>query len=683
MRRWPRLLPLLLCLLLCTVSAGAMRTHGSVQNQRYDGYEIRQGVDVSEHNGKIDWKTVMASGQADFAFIRVGYRGYSSGGLYPDSRYKENFSAALAAGFDLGAYIYSQATTVREAQEEARYALELLGEYANSLTLPVVIDFEYAESNGYTGRLYEAHLSAAEATAICNAFCDTIRAAGLQACVYANPVMLADKLHPAQLNAELWLANYVDETAYLGEYTYWQYTSNGGVAGFTGVVDRNYWYVSGPDRGAQRAENVWLDTQNLSLRTGERATLGAELEPLDCVDTLRFYSEDPSVAYVDKLSGEVTGFRAGTTQVWAETANGLSAWCTVTVEGGAADAPSVVIAAAPDAIYTGGTPSTELTVTSDQMTGATAKVAIDYLNLRAWPSTDFAPLATLTRRETVTILGQGTIDGVLWYAVERDADGTRGYVSADYLADFSGLPALTEGVDYTATFAAGAEAHTATVTVQGLGAYQGSATATFRLFTFDDVNPGDWFYAPVLKAVRDGVMKGTSDTTFSPNASTTRAMMATVLYRMDGSPAVGASGFTDVTAGDWYAAAAAWAQAAEVDTGVGGNRFDPNGMLSRAQMVRMLYQYTRYLGYETPADRSLGSSFSDWSQVPAEAQDAVCWAVDTGLVQGMGDGTFAPGSGATRAQMCTILQRYEALLQSYGTAAFEPANEEPPALAGD
>ena len=105
MKRWiVRALPLLLLLALCTVSAGAVRSYGSVQNPRYDGYTIRHGVDVSEHNGAIDWRAVAASGQADFAFVRVGYRGYTSGGLNPDSRYRDNLAGALDAGLDVVAW---------------------------------------------------------------------------------------------------------------------------------------------------------------------------------------------------------------------------------------------------------------------------------------------------------------------------------------------------------------------------------------------------------------------------------------------------------------------------------------------------------------------------------------------------------------------------------------------------
>lgn len=680
MKRWiVCALPLLLLLALCTVSAGAVRSYGSVQNPRYDGYTIRHGVDVSEHNGTIDWRAVAASGQADFAFVRVGYRGYTSGGLNPDSRYRDNLAGALDAGLDVGAYLYSQATTVAEAREEAYYALELLGSYAQQLTLPVVIDFEYAESGGYTGRLYNAKLPPSAATDICNAFCEVIRSAGLEPCVYANSVMLGEKMYAAGLTAPVWLANYTDETAYAGEYTYWQYTSSGVVAGFAGAVDCNYWYAAGPDRWTQWAEDLTMDEAALTVQAGESAAISASLWPAGCVDSLRYYSEDPTIAYVDKLSGRVTGFRAGTVQVWAETASGLWAACTVTVTGQrSGELSPLMIVSAPDTLFAGPDTRTALKVASASPAGAMGSVNIDLLNLRAWPSTDLAPVATMKNGEQLSVIDRAVIGGVGWLAVEWQ--GQRGFVSESYVDWQAGGGLLTEGVDYAAAYAGNSAPGAATVTVTGIGSYTGSASATFQIFSFADVQPGDWYYDAVLRAVQTSTMKGTGDAQFSPNAATSRAMMATVLHRMADKPAAPAAGFSDVADGAWYAAAVNWAAGNGIAAGTGPKTFDPNGMLTREVMVSMLYQFTRYLGYATPVDRSVGERFSDWSAVPESSRDAVCWAVGTGLIQGVGGNVLSLSSGATRAQMCTVLARYEALLEQQPDAAAQPGA---PALAGD
>ncbi len=677
MKRWTSVLFSLALLLLFTTVGTAANTHGDVHNHRYDGYTIRQGIDVSEHNGKVDWRTVAASGQADFAFIRVGYRGYSSGGLYPDSRYKENLEGALAAGFDVGVYIYSQATTPAEAEEEAYYALELLGKYANRLTLPIVIDFEYAESGGYVGRLYDAHLSAAAATAVCNAFCDVIENAGFEACVYANPIMLGGKLLPEELRGTLWLANYIDETSYTGDYTFWQYTSSGGVYGCSGAVDRNYWYAEAPDRRAVRADAVWLGEESLELWAGESLTLEAEIEPRNSIDTVRYYSADPTIAYVDKLTGELTAFRAGTTEIIATTSQGVSASCRVTVSGTRDEAPSITIQAAPDTVYSGVGTVTDLVVTTDSYTGATAKVGIDYLNLRPWPNTDYAPVEVLTKGTSVTILDSTVIDDLQWLALET-ADGIRGYAAADYLVDIQSESPLVEGLDYRVSYQNNDHAGTATVTVEGLGEYRGRDSAEFMIYHFNDVATSDWYFEPVRKAVQNGLMNGMSGDSFAPNAETNRAMLAVILFRMEGEPAVADAKYNDVHSGDWFADAIDWVTDAKIDQGYASGNFGPTDTLTRAQMVTMLYRYASYLGYATPVDRSYGQQFADWANVPGSAQDAICWAVETGIINGI-DGQLSPKTGATRAQICTVLERFQQLLDNSAVMA----QENTPSLAGD
>lgn len=677
MKRWiGALMTLVLLMLTLTLSAAAANTHGDVHNHRYDGYTIRQGIDVSEHNGKIDWQTVAASGQVDFAFIRVGYRGYSSGGLYPDSRYKENLEGALAAGLDVGVYIYSQATTPAEAEAEACYAIELLGKYAGRVTLPIVIDFEYAEAGGYVGRLYEAHLSAAAATAVCNAFCDVVEQAGFEACVYANPVMLDGKLLPEQLRGSLWLANYIDETSYTGDYLFWQYTSSGGVYGCSGAVDRNYWYAEAPDSRAVRAQSVWMPQQTLELWAGESVWLEAEIEPAGSVDTLRYYSSDPSVAYVDKLSGEVTAFRAGTAEITATTSQGVYASCWVTVSGTRDEAMTVRIQAAPDTIYSGADTVTALEVSTDRYSGATATVAIDYLNLRAWPNTDYAPLEVLTKGAQVTVLDSMVIDDMQWLAVET-AEGTRGYAAADYLSDFRGAATLTEGLDYAVSYQNNSGAGTATVTVEGLGGYRGSDRASFTIYRFEDVVVGDWYFDSVRQAVQTGCMKGTSASRFEPNAQTSRAMLAMILYRMEGEPAAEDAGFHDIHSGDWYADAVNWVGSTGIDQGYASGNFGPTDTLTRAQMVTMLYRYAAYLGCSTAVSGGDGSNYADWSEVPDSAREAMCWALENGILNGI-DGRLEPRSGATRAQICAVLDRFQQLLERSS-----PTVQMQPSIAGD
>ncbi len=218
-------------------------------DDKFADYTILNGIDVSVYQGTIDWEKVKAAG-VDYVIVRVAYRGYGSGKLATDTNYKTNIEGAIAAGIDVGIYIYSQAITVDEAKEEAQYAISLASGY--DICLPVVMDFEYAGTG--TGRLYNANLSKAEATEICNAFCKAAEAAGYTGMVYANRSMLQNQVNADEIaaNYPIWLAVYPssasDGCGYDGEYSYWQYTSTGSVDGISGNVDCNFRYIIKPSK---------------------------------------------------------------------------------------------------------------------------------------------------------------------------------------------------------------------------------------------------------------------------------------------------------------------------------------------------------------------------------------------------------------------------------------------------
>lgn len=218
-------------------------------NPLYDDCILLNGIDVSKYQGDIDWQKAKADG-VEFAFIRVGYRGYgASGNFGADTYYDQNMQGAIAAGIPVGVYFFSQATTAAEAVEEANYILERIGSY--QISLPLVMDFEYASENGKTaGRLYDAALSRQAATDVCLAFCDTIKASGYSPMVYANLNMLEKHLYADQIQSkyDIWLANYTNQTSYNGIYSFWQYGSSGKVDGITGKVDCNFWYKKTPDK---------------------------------------------------------------------------------------------------------------------------------------------------------------------------------------------------------------------------------------------------------------------------------------------------------------------------------------------------------------------------------------------------------------------------------------------------
>lgn len=190
-----------------------------------------KGIDVSKHNGNIDWCAVKNSG-INYAIIRCGYRGSSSGALVIDPLYYQNINAAQANGVNTGVYFFSQAVNEAEAVEEASMVLELIGGF--SLQMPVYLDVEKSNGRGDA-------ISVEERTAICNAFLSTIRNAGYTAGIYSNKIWFEGRINTAAFtDYKIWLAQYVDIPTYTAtRYDMWQYTSKGSVPGINGNVDMN------------------------------------------------------------------------------------------------------------------------------------------------------------------------------------------------------------------------------------------------------------------------------------------------------------------------------------------------------------------------------------------------------------------------------------------------------------
>lgn len=175
---------------------------------------------------------------------------------------------------------------------------------------------------------------------------------------------------------------------------------------------------------------------------------------------------------------------------------------------------------------------------------------------------------------------------------------------------------------------------------------------------FGDVKSGDWFYNDVKYVYEKGMMAGTAADVFAPNATTTRAMIVTILYRLEGSPAVtGTSAFVDVPAGQWYTDAVNWAAANQIVKGTSATTFAPNDSITREQMAAILYRYAQYKGYDVTKKADL-SEYSDNGQVSAYAKDALAWANAAKLINGVTNTTLAPQGNATRAQVSAILHRF-------------------------
>ena len=153
-------------------------------------------------------------------------------------------------------------------------------------------------------------------------------------------------------------------------------------------------------------------------------------------------------------------------------------------------------------------------------------------------------------------------------------------------------------------------------------------------------------------------MDGTGAYRFAPNAQLTRAMIVTILYRMEGSPAVsGASVFTDVDSGMWYGKAVAWAAANGIVNGYGSGRFGPNDPVTREQLAAILYRYTAYRKASTTVNGDNLASFTDLNTVSGYALESMNWAVGNSLLKGA-NGKLDPKANATRAQVAAIIHRY-------------------------
>lgn len=205
---------------------------------QFDNGSAKLGIDVSKWNQEIDWAAVKEAG-IEFAIIRCGYRGASTGALVIDPRYKENIEGAIEAGIPVGVYFFTQARDEVEAVEEASMVIRLIEDY--DVDYPVFLD---SESAGGRGRA--DGLDSDERTRAHRAFLQTIQAAGYETGVYASRNWLKDRIDMTRLSDyRIWLAEYADAPTY-DEYYYhmWQYTSKGTVNGISTNVDLNLCYMN-------------------------------------------------------------------------------------------------------------------------------------------------------------------------------------------------------------------------------------------------------------------------------------------------------------------------------------------------------------------------------------------------------------------------------------------------------
>lgn len=226
-------------------------------------------IDVSTHNGIIDWQKVR--GNVEAAVIRLGYRGYSKGTLAYDNRYKENRTACEQLGIPFSLYFFPCSITDEEAMEEADFIIkECVG---MNFVLPVFLDSEVAETKFGSGRA--DNLSRADRTRFLKIICDRLQAAGIPAGIYASTSWFNNQLDLSQLPYSIWVAQWSDKLTFTGDYVLWQYTSKGTVPGIMVNVDLSRRHaadqVSGePDRGVGEENQNTGDVEQGTVKAEQR-----------------------------------------------------------------------------------------------------------------------------------------------------------------------------------------------------------------------------------------------------------------------------------------------------------------------------------------------------------------------------------------------------------------------------
>lgn len=202
---------------------------------------------------------------------------------------------------------------------------------------------------------------------------------------------------------------------------------------------------------------------------------------------------------------------------------------------------------------------------------------------------------------------------------------------------------------------------------------------------FYDVLQSDWFAGDVAYVVNKGLMGGSDTRLFSPNGPMTRAMTVAALYRLERSPSVSGSSFSDVKASDWYGPAVQWASQNNIVSGYGDGKFGPNDTLTRQQFATILYRYAQYKNYDTTISGDL-AQYTDRGAVSSYAREAVSWAVGKNLIGGTSSTTLTPSGSTTRAQGAAILHRFDEKIVVPGgtnTPASAPSTVDPLTIYGN
>lgn len=216
-----------------------------------------------------------------------------------------------------------------------------------------------------------------------------------------------------------------------------------------------------------------------------------------------------------------------------------------------------------------------------------------------------------------------------------------------------------------------------------LGMFPGAALAAKENGSFSDVGSSTWYSEAVEYVYEKGLMSGTGDGSFSPDATMSRAMLVTILYGMESKPAVKGGTFYDVDKDQWYADAVAWASTNGIVSGYGGGLFGPNDIITREQMAAILYSYAKFKGYDVSAGDKIDlTGYSDYDKLASWAVAGMKWACGVGLISGVGGNELGPQSGATRAQAAVIFRSMDINVVAVEKAKAEKEKDKKPSGGG-
>ncbi len=519
------------------------------------------GVDVSHHQGTINWATVKSQGNLDFAIIRCAYST-----IKKDRQFAANIAGCNSQKIPYGIYIYSMAENAQEAKEEAEYTLSLMRGVSNcNPTLPVFYDME----DTVQSKLGTAHLGE-----IADVFCNTIRSAGYDVGIYANKYWRTSILKdPAFSNPQWyqWVAQYkagLTETNYTGRYEIWQYSSTGSVKGISGNVDCNYWYCEIP-QNKPLDMSVCTPVAGKSYRLLNKGAFARALTANSAGTGLIYAADDGSVSqgftFLSAGSGYYT-IKSAKTNTYLTVKNaGTSAGAEVILSSGGTansqkwtllqqtDGTVLIRSALSSSLYLKYNGSKLVTAGKDSSNGEKFEI----YTFRKWTS-----ISTPFSDVKMTNYYYQPVEWAYRYGI------TGGTSSTAY------SPGRTCTRLQAMTFLWKAAA---------------SPSPSSGKNPFSDVQSSSYGYKAVLWASENKITAGRNSTQFGAGDSCTRAEIMTFLWKAMGSPkGSGNMPFKDVGSGDYYYDAVLWAVSKGVTTGTDSTHFSPSNTCTRAQIMTFL-----------------------------------------------------------------------------------------------